>query len=291
MGCNDSKPGNNAVITADKTKFSLKIQSPQIQELIYKTLGDPKRAQRFVASISSVVATNPKLAECEISTIINGALLGEALNLVPSPQLGQYYLVPFKDNTNNRIVATFILGYKGYIQLAIRSGYYKRINVLEIKEGELLGWNPLTEELNVKITDDTKQVADGVFVSRDTLPTIGYVAQFEYLNGFIKTMYFSYAKMLNHANEYSAAFKADAYAQLKAGKIPKNEMWKYSSFWYENFDEMAKKTMLRQLISKWGVMSVEMQQAFEHDLEYETSQVGAQAPQGGPGSRGVRRAL
>ena len=239
-----------------KPKFSVAIQTEQYQRLINNTLGDPNRARRFIASISSAVATNKDLQECDAGTILSGALLGEALNLSPSPQLGQYYLVPFKDKNKGK-VATFILGYKGYIQLAIRSGYYKKINVIELKEGELKKFDLMTEEIEVDlITDDEK---------RENAKTVGYYAMFEYLNGFKKAIYWSKDKMIAHADKYSPAFTKKGYELLLAGKVKQEDMWKYSSHWYKSFDDMAKKTMLRQLISKWGVMSIEMREAFEKD--------------------------
>lgn len=245
---------NNKVMT--KPKFSVAIQTDQYQRLINNTLGDHSRARRFIASISSAVATNKDLQECDAGTILSGALLGEALNLSPSPQLGQYYLVPFKDKNKGK-VATFILGYKGYIQLAIRSGYYKKINVIELKEGELKKFDLMTEEIEVDlITDDEK---------RENAKTVGYYAMFEYLNGFKKAIYWSKDKMIAHADKYSPAFTKKGYELLLAGKVKQEDMWKYSSHWYKSFDDMAKKTMLRQLISKWGVMSIEMREAFEKD--------------------------
>ena len=100
---------------------------------------------------------------------------------------------------------------------------------------------------------------------RDALPTVGYMAYFELLNGFRKQVYWTKAKMIKHADTYSPAFHADKYDDYVNGKIPKNELYKYSSFWYKNFDEMAFKTLLRHLISQWGVMSIEMQDAFVRD--------------------------
>lgn len=244
----------NQVMT--KPKFSVAIQTDAYQRLINNTLGDQDRARRFIASISSAVAINKDLQECDAGTVLSGALLGEALNLSPSPQLGQYYLVPFKDKTKGK-VATFILGYKGYIQLAIRSGNYKKINVIEIKEGELEEFNLMSEEIKVNLIQDDEQ--------RENAPTVGYYAMFEYLNGFKKAIFWSKNKMINHADKYSPAFSKKGYELLNAGKVKQEDMWKYSSHWYKNFDDMAKKTMLRQLISKWGVMSIEMREAFEKD--------------------------
>lgn len=244
-------------VVQQKPKFSVAINTPGYQKLINNTLGDPDRAKRFVAAITSAVAVNPLLQDCEAHTILAGALLGESLNLSPSPQLGQYYLVPFNDNKSGTKNAQFILGYKGYIQLAIRSGQYKKINVIEIKEGELKRFDPLNEELEVELIDDWDK--------REKTATIGYYAMFEYTNGFRKAMYWSREKMMSHADTYSKAFSRTAYEKIKNGEIADKDLWKYSSFWYKNFDDMAKKTMLRQIISHWGVMSIEMQSAFERD--------------------------
>ena len=128
-----------------KLPFSVALQTPALKNLINRTISDPKRSAKFITSITSAVSCNPELQECDASTILSAALLGEGLNLSPSPQLGQFYMVPFNDNINKRKVATFQLGYKGYIQLAIRSGQYKKLNVLPIKQGELISFNPLEE--------------------------------------------------------------------------------------------------------------------------------------------------
>lgn len=224
----------------NKPKFSLVIQSDAYKRLINNTLGDPKRSAKFIAGITSAVATNQDLQECDAGSILSGALLGEALNLSPSPQLGQYYLVPFKDK------AQFQLGYKGYIQLAIRSGQYKKLNVLAIKEGELISYDALNEEIDVKLIDDEEE--------RENAVTIGYYAMFEYTNGFRKTLYWSKNKMKKHAMQYSQSYMKD----IKKGTS--------YSFWSKDFDGMAFKTMLRQLISKWGIMSIEMQEALSKDM-------------------------
>lgn len=105
-------------------------------------------------------------------------------------------------------------------------------------------------------------------IYRDALPVIGYMAFFEYLNGFRKVLYWSKQKMIRHADTYSPAYSAEAHKKLLSGEIPEKDMWKYSSFWYKNFDDMAKKTMLRQLISRWGVMSTELQRAFVQDTNF-----------------------
>ena len=226
-------------LVTNKPKFSVAIQSDMYKNLINQTLGDKDRATR---SISSAVATNQALQECDAGTILSGALLGESLDLSPSPQLGQYYLVPFNDSKKGYKVAQFQLGYKGYIQLAIRSGQYKKLNVLAIKKGELIKYDPLNEEIEVKLIDDEEE--------RENAETIGYYAMFEYTNGFRKSLYWSKAKMEKHALKYSKGYSAH----------------KGYTFWEKDFDGMAFKTMLRQLISKWGIMSIQMQQAVEKDM-------------------------
>lgn len=233
---------NNLTKQAQKPKFTAVINSDGYKRMINNTLGNPQRAARFVTAITSAVSTNPALAECDASTIVSAGLLGEGLNLSPSPQLGQYYLVPFNDRKNGRKVAQFQLGYKGYIQLATRSGQYKKLNVLPIKQGELIRFNPLDEEIEVQLIEDE--------IQRENAETIGYYAMFEYINGFRKAMYWSKEKMESHAEKYSMGYKAH----------------KGYTFWEKDFDGMACKTMLRQLISKWGIMSIEMQKAVESDM-------------------------
>lgn len=247
---------NNVV--KKQAPFSVVIQSDMYKKLINNTLGDSKRATRFIASITSAVATNPTLQECEPSTILSGALTGEALGLSPSPQLGQMYLVPFKNSKKGTTEAQFILGAKGYKQLAIRSGQYKDLDFIEVREGEYLGRDEETGKQKFKfISDETE---------RENKPVIGYLAYFELLNGYRKQIYWSKEKMLNHADKYSKAFNKKDYEKLLAGQIPEKDKWKYSSYWYADFDGMSEKTLYRQLISKHGVMSIEMQDAYTKDM-------------------------
>ncbi len=234
-------------IQAQRPKFSVAISTPGYQKLINQTLQDPKKVQRFVSAITSAVAINPALQECDPATILSGALLGESLGLSPSPQLGQYYLVPYDNKKKGCKDAQFQMGYKGYVQLALRSGYYKRLNVLSVKAGELISWNPLTEEIDIRLIEDD--------IQREQTATIGYYASFEYLNGFTKSMYWSREKMESHALRYSKGYAAK----------------KGYTFWEKDFDAMAYKTMLRQLISKWGIMSIDLQTAFEQDFAQESA--------------------
>lgn len=229
-----------------KMTFSMAINSTGYQKLINSTIKDPAKAARFVTAITSAVAVNPLLQECDPATILSGALLGESLGLSPSPQLGQYYLVPFNNTKKGCKDAQFQLGYKGYVQLALRSGYYKRLNVFAVKAGELKAWNPVTEELEIELIQDDE--------IREKTATIGYVASFTYVNGFSKTLYWSRQKMEAHALRYSKGYAAK----------------KGYTFWEKEFDAMAFKTMLRQLISKWGIMSIDLQTAFEQDSVVES---------------------
>ena len=261
-----------------KVTFGMAITSAGYQKLINDTLQDPKKAQRFTAAVTSAVAVNPQLSLCTPPSILSAALLGESLGLSPSPQLGQYYMVPFDvavtDENGNKVYMTdpetgeyiyeenprtgkryrvqlkekraqFQLGYKGYVQLALRSGYYKRLNVMSLKPGELLRYDPLSEEIDIQLMDDE--------LAREKARSTGYVAMFEYHNGFKKILYWSREKMEAHALRYSKGYAS------KSGY----------SFWEKDFDAIAYKTMLRQLISKWGIMSIDLQTAFEQDAVYE----------------------
>lgn len=252
---------------AQKQTFSVAITTPQYQSLVNNTLKDPARANRFIASITSAVAVTPALQQATPASILAAGLVGEALNLSPSPQLGQYYLIPFaqkaKFDRNGNLISPecvnvqFVLGYKGYIQLALRSGQYSDLDCIEIRQGEYLGKDPATAKPRFKFVEDDDL--------RETLPVVGYMAYFEHLNGFQKVLYWSREKMLSHADRYSKAFSAEALKLLQNGEIPDKDLWKYSSFWYKDFDGMAKKTMLRQLISKFGIMTTELQQAIVSD--------------------------
>ncbi len=237
----------NEVIAKPKNQvtFSGFMTSEGIKKKVNEIIGSKEKGARFISSIVSAVSTNPQLAQCENASILSGALLGESLNLSPSPQLGRYYLLPFKDK-NRGMVAQFILGYKGYLELAQRSGQYKDINVIEVKEGEYKGRDRLTGNPTFEFIED-----DDI---RDTKETIGYMGSFTLLNGFTKTLYMTKKQMEEHALQYSNGYRAD-----------KKNKTAYT-FWSKDFSSMAYKTLLRQLISKWGVMSIDMQNAYEGDM-------------------------
>lgn len=234
---------NSLVAKNQKQTFSAFLATDAMKKKVNEMVGGEK-GQQFVTAIISAVSANPQLAECDNASIVSAALVGQALNLSPSPQLGQFYMVPFNDSKRGCKVAQFQIGYKGYIQLAIRSGQYKKLNVLAIKKGELKKYDPLNEEIEVELIENEED--------REKEETIGYYAMFEYLNGFRKTLYWSKEKMEAHALKYSMGYRAK----------------KGYTFWEKDFDGMAYKTMLRQLISKWGIMSIDltMQKALESDM-------------------------
>ena len=234
---------NNSLTKSNNKRLGLSayLTNDAVKDQINKVVGG-KDGQRFISAIVSATTTNPALQECTNQSILSAALLGESLKLSPSPQLGHYYLVPFNDKTKGK-VAQFQLGYKGYIQLAIRSGQYKKLNVMAIKEGELESFDPLNEEIKINLRVEN-------WDEREAAETVGYYAFFELTNGFRKALYWSKAQMEAHAIKYSPGYKAK----------------KGYTFWEKNFDGMAYKTMLRQLISKWGIMSIELQTAFEGDM-------------------------
>lgn len=225
-----------------KKTFSNYMASEAVQYKLKQIISDKTNSARFTTAIVSTVVNNPALVECDFTTIFSAALEAESMKLSLSPKLGQSYLVPFNDTKNNRKVATFQIGYKGYIQLAMRSGQYKDIDAIEIKEGEYKGKDSETgKPIIAFIGDDAK---------REELKTVGYLAYFELLNGFKKSLFWTKEKMTKHALTYSKGFAAK----------------KGYTFWEKSFDDMAFKTLLRQIISKWGVMSIEMQNAFVKDM-------------------------
>lgn len=231
---------NNLANRSRKMGLTAYLTQDAVKNQINSVIGG-KDGQRFITAVVSAVNTNPMLQECSNQSILSAALLGESLKLSPSPQLGHYYIVPYKDK-NRGMVGQFQIGYKGLIQLAIRSGQYKKLNVLAIKEGELVKFDALNEDIEVNLIEDEDK--------RENTPTVGYYAMFEYVNGFRKAIYWSRSKMERHALRYSKGYQAK----------------KGYTFWEKDFDAMAYKTMLRQLISKWGIMSIDMISAVEKDM-------------------------
>ena len=211
-------------------RFSVAIKSEKYKTLINDTLGDPNVAKRFVAEISTVVGNNSALQECDARTIVSAGLLAQSLNLPLAPTLGFCYIIPYSKN------ATFQIGWKGLVQLAIRTKAYKSLGVNVVHNGEYLGRDKFGEPI-VKYNDE---------MANEEI--IGYHAYFELTNGFVKEIYWTKEMCEKHAKRYSVEYKTKG-----TGK------------WKEMFDEKAKKTVLKQLLSKWGIMSTELVTAVEAD--------------------------
>ena len=196
-----------------------------------------KESAGFISSVLSVSNT-AALIGAEPTTILNAAVVAATLELPINPNLGFAYIVPY--NNKGQKQAQFQMGYKGFIQLAQRSGQYKTINATDVREGELISNDILTGEVVIKALDK----------DREKKPVIGYAAYFELLNGFRKTLYMSAEEMKSHATKYSQSYRNDKYS---------------SSLWSTQFDVMAKKTVIKLLLSKFGPLSIEMQKAQTFD--------------------------
>lgn len=220
----------------EKEKFSVYLENPNVQDSILRVLNSEDAVRKFSKELLMGVTSISDLSKCSYPSIVSAALIGATLNLSSNNAIGHYYLVPYSGK------AQFQLSWKGYYQLAMRSNMYKTIDATAVKEGEIEYFNPITKEIKFKPIMDEKV--------RATKPTIGYYAWFELKNGFRKDEYWSKEKMQQHASRYSKAF-----AKKKG-----------DSFWEKDFDSMALKTMYRQLISKYGPMSTEMEKAYSEDM-------------------------
>lgn len=224
--------------------FNQTITNPSTQKYLSDVLGERKGS--FVNNLTALVANNANLQECQPLTIMFAALKATALNLPLENSLGMAYCIPYKDNKKGITVAQFQLGYKGFVQLSLRSGQFKVIpSATEIKEGELKSRNRLTGECVFDfINDDTE---------RAKAKTIGYASYFRLLNGAESTFYMSVEEMQAHAMRYSQTYRS------------KYDNIKQSSKWTTDFDEMAKKTVIKLNLSKNAPLSVEMQDAIRAD--------------------------
>lgn len=219
----------NAVLTADNTKTYLA-----------NVLRD--NAKAFTANITALVSSNTNLQRCEPTSLIYAGIKATALDLPLDQNLGFAYVIPYENRKAGKVEAQFQLGYKGYIQLAIRSGQFRTINVVEIRDGELVGFNLLTGEMMFEAVEN-----------REQKQVIGYAAYFKLLNGFEKTLYMTTGEMQAHAKRYSQTFGSN------------NDYIRNSSKWSTDFDAMAKKTALKLLLSKYAPLSVEMSDAYKAD--------------------------
>lgn len=188
-----------------------------------------KRAPQYMSSIINLVNSDTNLQKCDPMSVISSAMVAATLDLPVDKNLGYAWIVPY----GNR--AQFQLGYKGYVQLALRTGKYRAINAIPIREGELIKWNPLTEEL---VVDFEQRKSDAI---------IGYAGYFELVNGFRKTVYWSKEEIEAHRKRFS----------------------KSDFGWKNDYDAMALKTVIRNMLSKWGILSIEMQEAYSRDIDSE----------------------
>jgi recombination protein RecT len=196
------------------------------------------KAPQFIASVTSLVNSNDSLKAADHNSILNACLTAATLDLPINPNLGFAYVIPYKDNKSGVTYAQFQMGYKGYIQLAMRSGQFKTINATEVKEGEIVSRNLLTGEI---------EFAWGSGEERFKSKTIGFVAYFKLLNGFEKILYMTANEIESHGIKFSKTYK------------------KGYGLWKDDFESMAKKTVLKLLLSKYAPMNVEMQKAILAD--------------------------
>lgn len=218
----------------------------------------------FITDIVACVNNNPSLAKCTNTSILSGALVAKSVNLSLAPNFGHAYLVPFSNKKtvvkeDGRKVTEYVdeaqlnIGWKGYYQLALKSRLYKKIVATDVRRGEITNYNPFENEYEIKpipFEERNKKDAKGDWI----IPVIGYYAMFETLDGFRHELYMTKEEMLEFAKKYSKAYRND----LEKG-------WSYS-FWSSQFDQMALKTCYRQLLSKFGMLTPDMQKAYVSDM-------------------------
>ncbi len=198
------------------------------QSLMADVLRENKES--FVASLIDLYGSDNYLAQCDPGLVLREALKAVSLKLPINKQLGFAYIIPYRDGKTGMQVPQFQLGYKGLIQLAQRTGAYASMNMDNVYEGELRVLDRVSGDIDL----GGERVSDKV---------IGYFAYIRTVNGFSKTLYWPMEKMLAHVKRYSKSYQQGA------------------AIWKNNFDEMAQKTVMRNLLSRWGIMSVDMQHA------------------------------
>lgn len=230
------------------------LEEENVKKRFQEVLG--KKAPQFMASIVNVVSATPALKQCEPNSIISAAFVASSFDLPIDSNLGFSALVPYtksirdaNGNWHDVKYAQFQMMYKGFIQLAIRTGEYEKMNCSEVYEDELLRYNPITGEC--EFVEDFSGCTQRMNGEYDKI--IGYYAWFRLRSGFTKELYMSRGEIYNHAKKYSQAYRYD---------IDKK---KQSSKWTTDFDAMAKKTVIKLLLSKWGILSIEMQKAIQDD--------------------------
>ena len=227
---------------------------PKVKEQIVNVLGD-KEAMVFISDVVACVQNNPGLASCTNVSIFSGALLAKTNGLTLNPSMGHAYLVPFENKKNGVYVkeAQFQMGYKGFIQLALRSGQYRKIVTTDVRKGEVINFDPFNDVYEfAPIPFEKRMAKDGK--GNYEIPVVGYYSRFELMNGFAKELFMTLEDMSAYAKKFSKAYRKD---------IEKHSSY---SFWTTKFDDMAKKTMIRQLFSKWGLLTPELQRVYEADM-------------------------
>lgn len=221
-------------------RFNACISNESTQQYLQQVLHEKKSS--FVNNVTALVSNSAALQECQPMSLIYASLKATALDLPLDPNLGFAYVIPYKNSKKGVCDAQFQMGYKGFVQLAIRSGQFLLINVTDIRDGELQGENLLTGEMTFTRVPD-----------RENKPVIGYAAYFKLTNGFSKTLYMTVGEVKAHAGRYSQTYSS------------KLDYVRNSSKWTTDFDAMAKKTVLKLLLSKYAPLSVEMQNAIQID--------------------------
>lgn len=241
---------------AKKPTFSMAITAPNTQQMISRALKNDKMAARFTSTLIGAVSASEALKACDPGSIIAAGLRGEGMGLIYGHG---YYIVPYGS------MAAYLLAYKGYIQLAMSTGYYADIDCVEVREGELEGRSRRTGKPVINLA---KYETDE---ERETHKVIGYYAYFELKDGTFRYEYWSMDKLLRHADRYSPAFKLDKYKALINGELDAKEQSKLlnGTPWYDvngGQDKMCRKTMIRQLLnSGYAPLSNEVRSYFSED--------------------------
>lgn len=219
-------------------RFNAMLENTRTQEYLSSVLGEKK--QTFVGNMVALVANSKMLMDCDPSTVMFSCLKSAALDLSLDPVLGLSYVIPFRDNKNNTTVATWQLGSKGYVQLALRSAQFKKLNVRDVREGEIVDEDFVSGEMRFKRLQK----------DRESTPIVGYVAYMQLVNGFEKQLYMSVEELETHAKRFSQTYRrgygpwADQYMKT----------------------QMMEKTVLKRLLSKYAPLSVEMRDAIRSDF-------------------------
>lgn len=221
-------------------KLTTLLKNDQVKNRIQEVVG--KNAGVFTTSLIQIQQSNKLLVDAEPNSIVAAALTAATLNLPLNNNLGYAYIIPFKEKQSNGVYLTkaqFQIGYKGFYQLAMRSGQFKTIHATDVKQGEITSRDRLTGEIDFNFIDD-----DNI---REKTKTIGYIAYFKLLNGFESYLYLSHSEMTAHASKFSQTYK------------------KGFGLWSTDFDMMAQKTVLKLLLSKKAPLSIDMQNAVKYD--------------------------